>query len=371
MTYTELERWWEVDFNVFTSTVVAEATGKVHPTVSEALHSEDWLEQWADGLYAAAGELMSSVEHMTFLNDPRLKATLKRVGQVEQRRGQVNTEVRGLLQAQGWEMLPDSHKDARLACIAILARHYPDETAALATEELARQGLPENTPFYGRPWADKFDAIEDAVLLGILEAPSTPEVQALLRLSPRELTEVVARDVNVQEDRCAELRHPLVLRGWLGALIHLRDRHCELSGLEPHFTVSLPRLDIDALRDLREADARQQINRRRFIRGLAQRYRECNMHARQLVRAASIRKEALERPWFACRKAARAEVARRHPEQFQALLSAFEPFCEPGSTTIRPELVRRGGIVSAHLIPMLKKALADGTWVQLVGGKAA
>jgi hypothetical protein len=311
--------------------------------------------------------LLSTVERLTFLNDPRLEANVLQSGRVELRRGQVNAQVKKYLQKQGWEMLPASHKDARLACHSILGRHFASETRAFALEECARKGIAPESPSYNRaPYLDKFDAIQDAVGLGLIEAPTTPETQALLQAKPHELTDIVARDVTVQEDRCTELRHPLVLRGWLAALEHLRDRHCELAGLEPLFTLSLPRLDMERLRILPPEEARKHLNRRRFIRGLAQRYRECQMHSRQLVRAVNTRRADIDSPWKDAWAEARAEVARAHPQEFQALLAAFEPFCVPGSTGIRPELLTGGGRIAGQLIPTLKKALADGTWVRLI-----
>jgi hypothetical protein len=372
MPYTDLERWWEVDFDVLASTAVAEATGPVHPTVTEALRSEDWLEQWADALYAASGELASSVERMTFLSDGRLDRTKKRYGQVEQRRGQVNHLVRDMTAAQGWEMLPDHMKDARTASLSMLARHNKEEFRDLVEAENARRGLAPHRPFWGEmPYKDRFDAIEDAVVKGVLEAPVTPELEGLLRLADHQFTVVVARDVTVQEERCSELRHPLLLGRWLGALEHLRDRHCELAGLTPSFTVSLPRLDMRDLASKGQEEARTILNRRRFIRAIAQRHRECMMHARETVRIVSVRREEIERPWYEAARAAREELARRHPEQLQALLRAFEPFCEPGTTAFRRDAIKNGGAVNKDLIPTLKKALADGTWRRLLDGTAA
>ncbi|MCP9209622.1 hypothetical protein [Streptomyces cucumeris] len=366
MPYSDLERWWEVDFDVLAATAVAEATGRVHPTVVEALQSEDWLEQWADALYAASGELASSVERMAFLRDRRLKNTQKKSGQVVQRMGRVNGMVETHVREQGWKMLPAHHKNARSVCLAMLARHHHEEAQTLAAEEVARNGLEPQHPFYGFHYADRFDAMEDAVRRGLLQTPVTPEVEALLGKPPHALTAIVAKDVTSQGDRCVELRHPLLLRHWLQALEHLRDRHCELAGLEPVFSVGLPKLNMRDLDRMAHQEARQLINRRRFVRAVAQRHREQLMHAREVVRAVAVRREEIERPWREARGASRAGLVRRHPEQFRALMKAFEPFCVPGSTDIPRELLKQGGLVPHHLVPALKKALADGTWRRLL-----
>lgn len=366
MAYAELERWWEVDFDVLSSTAVAEATGPVMPSVTEALRSDDWIEQWADALYAASGELKSSAERMEYTRDRRLPDTQRRSGLVVQRVGHVNRLLRDRRRKQGWDMVADHRKDARGASLSILARHHIEESRQLADAEIARRGLAPHHPFWDAHYETKFDAIEDAVHREVLKTPVTPQVESLLRMPPHVLTNRVALDATRQEERCAELRHPLLLRGWANALQHLRDRHCELAGLEPAFTVGLPSLNMRQLRAMDTEDAWTIINRRRFVRALAQRYRECEMHIREITRAVSVRREELEEPWRDAVGASREELARRHPEQMAALLAAFEPFCVPGSTQIREDFLRKGGPVTGQLVPTLKQALADGTWRNLV-----
>lgn len=193
MTYLELKRWWEVDFDVLVSTAVAEADGRVDSTVSEALNSDDWIEQWADALYAGAGELASSIERMAFTGDPRLTKVKRRGGVVLQRMGQVNGLLKARRADQGWEMLGEHLKDARLAALAILAKHYREEYLELRAQELARRGLPSDHPFYHVSYRDVFDAIEDAVTKGLIDAPSdSGRIQALLSAPPDELTSLAA-----------------------------------------------------------------------------------------------------------------------------------------------------------------------------------
>jgi hypothetical protein len=372
MTYDELERWWELDFEVFVTTAVAEATGPVHPTVLAALESPDWLEQWADGLYAAHGTLVSTVERMRVLKDTRLDKNEERSVLVQQRWLEVGAKVREHLREQGWALADDTIKDARLASMSILARHYATETRAVEKEEQARRGLAPRSPFYREaPFKDEFDAIEFGVQIGVIAAPITPQLQDMMRLPLHELTHIAAYDTTAQDDRRDELRHPLVLRHWLGALVHLRDRHCELAGVAPSFTIDLPRLHPGVYQDLSPEETRQLLNRRRFIRALAQRRKECGAITRQLSRAVGARRAEIEAPWKAAWRVAMEEVARRHPRELQALLSAFEPFCEPGSTLLRRNEVRGSGQVANHVIPLLKKSLADGTWVRLLGEETA
>lgn len=370
MPYAELERWWEVDFNALTSTAVAEATGPVHPTVTAALMSEDWLESWADALYAAYGGLASSVERMTFEQDRRLTKTQTNATLVQVRMGEVNTKVRAGKREQGWTMLPANQKDARGRSLSLLAGHHADEALMLADSEIARRGLTPNHPFYGPGYENKFDAIEDAVRRGMLQTPMTSELEKLLRMPSPALTSIVARDVTSQDERCVELRHPMMLRHWRQALEQLRDRHCELAGVEPSFMVNLPKVDMQKLWSMDRKEAGRLLSRRRFVRAIAQRYRECEMHARDVVRAVSVRREEIVQPWYEARMASREELARRHPEQFEVLLAAFTPFCDPGTTRIRREFLTRHGVIVYQLVPLLKRALADGSWVRLRDGHA-
>ncbi len=363
MTYHELERWWEVDFDVLVTTAVAEATGDVHATVSEALCSDDWLEQWADALYAGAGELASSVERMTYGRDTRLNNVKRRAGVVHQRMGQANALLKTRRAEQGWELLAPHLKDARLCALSILAKHHVEEIKQLRAEELTRRGLPELNPLDTPSYRDVFEAIEDAVRRDLITAPTGQKVRALLAASPREVTSVAAGDATHQQERCDDLRHPLLLRRWAGALEHLRDRHCELAGIRPEFTTSLAALDMRELRAMTDQDAWDIINRRRFVRALAQRWRECQMHVRQLGRTAAQRSDDLKQPWYEAERAAREELGRRRPEQVAALVAGFASFCEPGTTRLRRDVTSRS---RGQLVRELKAALADDRWRRLL-----
>ena len=364
MTYPELERWWETDFDVLVTTAVAEATGRVHPTVTAALKDPAWTERWADALYAGSGELLSSVERMTYTRDPRLKRVRRQAGTVHQRMGHANALSKARLREQGWEMAPGSLKDARLMALSILAKHYHEEAEQLRLEELARRGLPAEPPMFGVSYRDVLEAIEDGVQRGFIDAPATPGVRRLLAVPPHRITQLVARDVTAQQERAADLRHPLLLRPWAEALMHLRDRHCELAGIRPEFTVSLAALDMEQLHAMTEQDAWAVINRRRFIRALAQRWRECQMHIRQHGRAVAQKDSDLRQPWYDAGRAAREELGRRHREQRDALVAALAPWREPGTT-----LLRRGALSSrarGDLVRELRQALADGRWAALL-----
>lgn len=371
MTYTELERWWEVDFDVLSSTAVAEATGAVHPTVTEALRSEDWLEQWADALWAAAGQLASACERMEYQGDTRLKGNKERHKLVVSRLMYANGLLKEHKQEQGWRMLPEHQKDASQAVLSILSRHYSAEFSALATQEIARQGLPPQNPYFGISYTDKYDAVEDAVSRGLLHAPVTPKITSFRDLSDDSFTHIVARDVTEQEDRCAELRHPLLLKRWKASLEALRDTHCGLLDIPPAFSVDLPKLGQRELDAVSPAEALRLIARRRFVRALAQRNRECALRTRESVRTAAQRKQEAEQPWTGAIAIARKELGRRHAEERDALLQGLLPFCEPGSTMIRREDLRQTGPVPNQVIPMLKRALADGTWRNLLETPAA
>ncbi|MET7609278.1 hypothetical protein [Streptomyces avermitilis] len=370
MPYSDLERWWEVDFNTLTTTAVAEATGSVQPSVADALRSDDWIEQWADALYAASAELLSSTERMEYTQDERLKSTKRRSGLVTLRMQEANRLLRDRSKSQGWNMLASTNKNAYSASLAILGRHHAEEQRQLAEAEIARRGLAPHHPFWHTHYATKFDSIEDAVRHGLVHAPLTHQAKALLDMPVEDLTQRAAADVTRQEDRCEELRHPLLLRPWAEALERLRDEHCALNGMDPAFAVVLPGFDMRQLQSMNSDEAWKIINRRRFIRALAQRNRECQMHVRELTRAVAARLEEVKKPWMEAVAAASEELARKHPEQMKALLSAFQPFCIPGSVEIQREFLGGRGLVPRELIPELKKALADGTWQRLLDNPA-
>lgn len=88
------------------------------------------------------------------------------------------------------------------------------------------------------------------------------------------------------------------------------------------------------------------------------------MHVRHVGRTAAVRLEELREPWHTAVRAAREELARRHPDQTQALIAGLAPFCEPGSTRLRCGALNartRGPVVRE-----LKQALADGRWRALL-----
>lgn len=359
MTYAELERWWEVDFDVLASTAVAEATGDVHPSVREALASDDWLEQWADALFAGIGELLSSAERMEYTGDARLARTRRRSGLVQARMQHVRILLGKLSKEQGLEMAPAPNRYGRAAALSILGKHHKDELSEIRDAELARQGLPKNGPLYDVSYQDAFEAVEDAVARGYVAAPLTPEVRGLLALPREAVKRKVAKDANRQEDRNDALRHPLTLREWSACLRELLETHAGLSGVEPSFTVTLPSVDMGELRRMPEEEARKLLNRRRFIRSLAQRNQECEMHKRQLVRQADVRRKEAERPWRESAERAREEIARRYPEEFSALMKALMPYCDADTTEFLDDAM--SPLRRSQFIRELKTKLADGT----------
>lgn len=361
MEYLELERWWEVDFDVLVTTVIAEATGDVRPSVREALASDDWIEQWADALYAGIGSLFSDCERMAYTRDPRLPATRERRAQVTARQQHVNSLIRLGVKEEGWKLAPGAQTDGLLAALAILSRHYREEFLELREEACQRRGLPFDSPWRGVDicYADAYDAIEDGVARGLLEVPVTREVAELLAAPSGRVKDEVAEDAKDQTDRCDALRHPLLLRKWSAMLNELSVESCTLNDMKPQFSIMLPRVNMEDLRAMPEEQAGKILNRRRFIRGLAQRYRECEMHKREAVRAVSVRREIQEKPWADASQEARRIVGERHPKERDALFAAFSPYCEPGSTRIRRDALGRK--MRGELVHQLKNELANGT----------
>lgn len=360
MTYLELKRWWEVDFAALASTAVAEATGTVEPSVRKALASDEWVEQWCDALYAGCGELLSGVERMEHLGDGRLARTRIERDRMMKRLIQARRLLKEKTLREAWEVTPESQKDARAASVGILRKHHQDEFLDLRLEELARKGLPEENPLFGVSFKDAYHCIEESAKNGVLSVPVTPEVERLMSFDGPSMKAEVARDVNnSRTGRCDALRHPLLLRRWSEALHQLLAEHAELSGVEPQFSIYLPRLDIKALRRGPEEAGRKTVSRRRFLRALAQRNQECGMHRRRLVRAANMRLDEVRQPWRDAARTAQEDLAQRHPGEMTALLAAFAPYCKADSTRFREGALSTRG--RGDLIHDLKKKLASGT----------
>ena len=359
MEYSELERWWEADFDSLVSTAVAEATGEVRSSVASALASEEWIEHWADALFTATSDLSTSVERMEYTGDLRLQKTRARCGKVMLRMQDVNRLRKQHLREQGRAMAPLAHTDGRAAVLSILGRHHGDELRSLRAAELNRQGLPHDGPLYGTSYPDGLASVEDAVARGILTTPITPEVHRLMNGPRDDLRKAVARDATQQEEREDALRHPLVLRQWAECLRELMDEHSQRSGIKPSFATVLPGLDMNELWRMPQEEAWRCLNRRRFLRALVQRNRECEMHQRQLMREVSKRADEMKRPWLDAAHTAREEVARRHPEEFQALLKAIHPYLEEGSTRFKQQVMT--GRPRKALVDLLKEKLVNGT----------
>jgi len=363
MSYEDLRRWWEVDFSVLVTTVIAEATGEVHQSVREALASDDWIDSWSDALYFGCGELLNSVERMELLGDSRFSATRRRSDLMMKRFGEVNQLLKEKHALQGWEMAPGANKDSFLAALSILSRHYQEEFSELCAGERLRRGLAGRDPLWNLSYKDGLESVEDGVRLGLLVAPVTPGVRRLISGGSGEVKKAAASDIKSVEDRNDALRHPLVLRRWSEALSELLKEHSELFGSDPHPTITLPSVDMESLREMGQEDAMKLINRRRFLRALAQRHRECETHKRQLIREVALRQDGIKRPWRDAAQAARREMGARHPEELEALMASFSRYCEPGSTVMRRGVLNRNE--RDTLVHNLRRKLADGTLLDL------
>lgn len=364
MEYSELEPWWEGDFESFITTAIAEATGEVRVSVREALVQDDWIEQWLDALYAATGELDSSRERLSYKRSPRLKSALEMRAQVVQRKDYVSGILRDRAKNQGFEMMPVAQADAMMASISILSQHHRAEFRDLREEACRRRGIPLNDSYYETSYADAYDSIRDAITRGALKTPETKEVRALLDFPYEKFKQLVAEETKGVVERCDTLRHPLVLQRWEQALDDLAIEPCRLIGVEPRLSISLPKVLMKDLWSMPGDEAWKILDRRRFIRGLAQRHREFAMHKRQVVRAVALRREADSQPWIDAAREAQTIVGERHPKERDAIIAEFLPYCEPGSTRIIQATLpsrKRGALVRE-----LKEKLASGT----IGGEA-
>lgn len=333
LTFAELERRWEEDFSQLCTTVLAEATGPVDPSVEAALRSAAWASRWDDALYACIGALASAAERKAFTEDPSWKRTLNHLSAVRRRAA----EAKELLDRQRRPRAQPRLADARLLVSSVLAKHYAQEFEELRVEEFARRGLPPQEDDERGPGRDGLGRVEDLVASGVLEEPADAQVDRLLGASPQALTRTVALDANERE-YCPALRHPLLLRGWAAALERLRDEHYALDGMQPSFTVTLPALDLDALRAMEPAQAWKVLHRRRFLRSLAQRWRECQMEIHWQVQRAELHHQQQRQPRTAALDAAGEALGRRHAVERDALLERCAPFCEEGTMLLQERL---------------------------------
>ena len=363
MTYAELQRWWETDFDVLMSTAVAEATGAVHPTVSAALCSEEWIDQWVDALCGATGELLSSVERMTYKRDGRLEKTREQTRSMTLRMQEANTALR---EHQKTNQQRTGCHSAKASVQSLIIRHHRQEFFELRGKEALRRGIPADHPFHGPDvGSDPYETIELGVAQGLLYAPVTDQIAALLKAPPHQITSLAARDISAHGERVDALRHPLMLKHWRSALGHLRDRHCNLAGVKPHFTITLPPIDWVAVSQMSDEEAWGLINRRRFIRAGAQRVRECRMHTKSVLKVVGQRQNEVRQPWEDAGAVAAEDLMRKYADQTQALLAVFLPFCLPDGDTLDTRMLpfpKR-----EELIRELRTALDDGRWRNLLG----
>lgn len=284
---------------------------------------------------------------MAYAGDPRQERVETQLRKVRTRL----TEARSLIGRQRrheHRTLPDVREqgDPRVTALSWLTRAFPDEHRVLREQMLRERGL-EAVRAHGGS-RDVFDSLDEACAHGWVIATTTPAVTALLEMDASAFRNTVANDARDQNERNIPLRHPAVLRRWHATLVDL----LEMTVAPAHASSvnALGSLTVD-LHQMPEEKAFHILNARRFFAAVMQRKTECQRTLRQLMNAASLRKQ--EDPDVVARAqaelAARERLAEAHPAEFEHILERLRPFQTPSGrldmkrmdTNLRGELKAR------------------------------
>ena len=365
MLLDELVRWWETDFDVLCATAVADADNRVHPQVASGLRSARWHENWLDALTCTEATLATAKERMTYLGDPQETDTANHLKCVRTALQEARSIADRYWREEDDANPADAHQYSASGIAARwLAWHHRAKAHYLKRALLADRGL--TTAPSDRQPRDIVDVIEQAAKTGLLEAPTTPEVLALFAVDDNAFRNTVADDVQFQNARIPELRHPLLLNDWCAALQDLMEIAApEAGGVEEN--KELRPLDYDALHALPSDAAFQILNTRRFYRGCEQRMAEWRRVVKRLERDVKAREYEAQAPLREVREDVLSELVTRHSKQHAALCRALEPFLiAPGSDQIDPQKLSKGSALRSELKQLLLSALADGTWPRLL-----
>lgn len=364
---TELMELWRQDFQVLVTTAIADTQGRVHPVVADMLRSAEWCHDWYDALMAAEGELASAHERMAYSGDLRAGATKKRLMRIRTVRDEARVLHRDRMRTEGQNNPAAVRvRQADSVAMAWLRHHHKDWCNVRRGELLRERGMAENRPGYGMSPADGVEAIENAAREGTIPYPSTPEVEALLDLGDEQFRNQVARDIQEQDFRIQELRHPLLLNDWMAALQELEAMTLPLAWAENNSeSMTLGRLDVAKLAALPSEEAYKVLRARRFCRALYQRIAEWKRIVRRMARDVAALEEAIARPWYDVEQQVRQELVDKFPEQYSAMRRALDPFgVRPGSNQL--DVKKFDNKLRGKVKQIMLDALADGSWVRLL-----
>ncbi|MGW0706711.1 hypothetical protein ACWD4G_12245 [Streptomyces sp. NPDC002643] len=337
---------------------LADATNSYLPQrTRRLLRKPEWRQDWQDALCCAAGELQVASERMRYAGDPRLRITEHRLRRVRLRGNEASVLVKKLRRGD-FHNSPErrSGTDSHLTALGWLRAAFAEEYAELLDRERVRLGVAD------RPlepsFRDVHEQIAHACATGLLGAPRTPRVDALLVADEITVRDATADDAKDQEERDAALRHPLLLGRWENALRQLGLMTAQRAHAEtPHALGTLPP-DFYALP---WAEATAVLNARRFLAAVQQRRLEYKRYVRRITR--TLRERERQDPHIIALAEARATAGRHlvdhHPAEYTYLRAQLRPHeLHPGflpatlvSSPQRAEIKRR-----------VLAALEDGTW---------
>jgi hypothetical protein len=356
----ELELLITDSFDHLVTVAIAEATnGFVPQRTRRLLRKAHWRLDWQDALLCACGELQVAAERMRYTGDPRLEATEHRLRRVRVRMNEASVLAKKL-RRNDFDHSTErrSGTNSHLTALGWLRNAFPDEYAGLLQQEHASRELdeePEEPSF-----RDVYEQIEHAWTGGLITAPRTPDVDALLAADAEAVRLATADDAKDQEERNLALRHPLLLRRWENALRELGMMTAQRARVQtPHALGTLP----ESFYALPQAEAVAVLNARRFLSAVQQRRLECKRCLRQIIQV--LRARSRESPhviaYAEAKATASGRLADRHPSEYAFIRTELRPYEECDGFLPR-------SLVSSRERAAIKRrvlaALADGTWTR-------
>lgn len=345
-------------FDNLVTVAVAEATsGCVPPRTRRLLRKVEWRLDWQDALLCAAGELQVACERMRYTGDPRRQRNERRLHRIRNRVHEAGVLAKRLRRndfdhSAERRSGTDSHRTAQ----SWLRQAFPDEYHALFQRERARRHL-DDLP-RAPAFRDVHEQLAYACAQGLLTAPRTPEVEALLAASDRAVRDAAAEDAKDQEERNLALRHPLLLGRWENAL---RDLGYAVVGRarakSPHGLGTLP----DDFYTAPRAEAMRVLNARRFLAAVQQRRTEYKRCVRQFTVVLRERERASARAvaFAEAKEAACRLLVDARPGEYAYVRAVLRPH-EVRDGHLPRELVSSDQ--RARLKRQVLTALTRGTW---------
>lgn len=371
MSLDQLKAAWAEDSNHLTTTVIAEATGNARPYVSQFFRSEAYHRTWSEALIHARDNLASSYERQRYEESPKLHATnrlLKAVRTAHDEAAIVRKTYRDRIAKSDPERLRMNRSEE--IALSWLRRAHADEATAFRMLICQMRGIPtydENSTKNGN-YEDVYEMIEDSNRKGIYGPPATDLVHWYLDMDDEIFTDKVSLDVRNSDEKVAEFRHPLLLNDWCASLQDLSEQCAEQARMDPETGVSLHGFKIEDLWDLdTDEEAYAVLRSRRFFRAVQQRLRECAQEVSDATLAIGRREIELNEPWADVEDELRKMLAKKYPDQHQAILKMLVPFeLVPGLVDEEKLPLTGSGKRRGELKQMALAAIEDGSYRNLL-----